>query len=138
MSLTSDEISAAVRNMLRRAELASDAKVDTDHVRAAFTGRSDETLTEVPHIQHYGFHSEPLKGASAVIAALGGRSDGLLCLGIDDHRKRPNLGAGGVAIWHPAGHMVSLVQQKIRVVSGNPVEVAAPSMTINGRRVLTE
>ena len=135
--MNSDEVHAALRNVLRRADLAADSFVDGDHVRAAFTGRDGETFTGVPRVSDYGFHSEPLKGASAVLAALGGRADGLLCLGIDDPRKRPSLGPGAVAIWHPAGHMVSLVQQKIRVVSSVNIEVAAPSMTINGRTVLT-
>lgn len=133
----SRDVDDAIRNMLRRATLSSDATVDDDHVRAAFTARNGEVFSAVPRISDYGFHSEPLKGASAVMIALGGRADGLLALGIDDPRKRPNLGPGGVAIWHPAGHMVSLVQQKIRVVSNAPVEVVAPSMTINGHTVAT-
>jgi phage baseplate assembly protein V len=132
-----DEVGAAVRNMLRRATLAGDASVDADHVRGTFTGRNGETFTAVPRISDYGFHSEPMKGASAILAALGGRSDGLLALGIDDPRKRPSLGPGAVALYNAQGNMISLVQQNIRIVSSQPIAVTAPSMTINGHTVQT-
>jgi phage baseplate assembly protein V len=133
----SHEVHDAVRNMFRRATLSADATVDADHVRGSFTGRNGETFTQVPRISDYGFHSEPLAGASAVLAALSGRSDGVLALGIDDPRKRPSLGPGAVALYNAQGNMISLVQQTIRIVSSQPVAVTAPSMTINGHTVLT-
>ena len=73
----------------------------------------------------------------AILAALGGRADRLTCLGVDDPRYRPNLGAGAVALYNSQGNIISLVQQNIRIVSGQPIAVTAPSMTINGRTVQT-
>jgi len=132
-----DEHAAAIRNMLRRGTLSADATVDANHVRGAFTGRNGEAFTLVPHIQHFGFHSEPLAGATGFLAALEGRSDKLVCLGIDDPRQRPSLGPGSVAFYNAQGNVISMIQRNIRIVSSQPVAVTAPSMTINGRTVLT-
>ena len=128
-----DEVGAALRNMFRRATLAGDASVDADHVRGTFTGRDGETFTAVPRISDYGFHSEPLAGADALLAAIGGRSDSLHCFGVNDPRYQPSLGPGAVAIFDNNEQIVSLVQRKVRIVSATVHEIVAPGgITVNG------
>ena len=129
MFLGADEYRDSIRNMVRRATLSQNATVGSDYVVADFSGRSGERFSGVPISHGYGFHAEPLAGADALLLALGGRSDAVHCLGIDDPRGRPSLGPGAVAIWDNNGQIVSLVQKNIRVVSPTHIHLDAPTIT---------
>ena len=127
-----DELRDGLRNLLRRATLAQNATVGSDQVLATLSGRVGELFSQVPISHAYGFHAEPLAGASALLLALGGRSDCVHAIGIDDPRGRPSLGPGAVAVYDASGQIVSLVQKKIRVVSPTSITLNAPVVYYTG------
>lgn len=64
----------------------------------------------------YGFTSNPMPGAEAIIAFLGGAREHGIVIGTDDKRTRPSGGqAGQVTLWHYAGHKIKLLLTKIAI-----------------------
>ena len=130
----SDEHHDAIRTGLRRATLTSLDTGDADHQRASLDGLTGESLRNVVRPMDFGFYSEPMAGASAMLMMLGGRSDRAHVLGFDDPRYRPQpLGAGSSAIYDATGNIVSLVQRKVRIVSPGDIYLQAPNIHIVGQ-----
>lgn len=72
----------------------------------------------VEHFQQYGYTSVPLPGAEGIGLAVGGSTDHMVVISIDDRRYRlRGLAPGEVALYDDLGHKVHLTRDGI-VVNG--------------------
>ena len=92
----------------------------------------------------FGDHSNPKPGSHVLFARLGGGSDRVVILGLDDAAVGPrDLRPGERAIFDASGNIISLVQGKIRVVASGDFELVASgavtiqsaSLTHNGKNI---
>lgn len=83
-----------------------------------------ETKDGVERVQQYGFTSHPLAGAQVILACLGGNRDHPVAISVDDHRHRPALQKGEVAIYMADGSNITLK-------TGNKIEMNTAELTVN-------
>lgn len=89
--------------------------------------RADEVRDNAEHFQHYGLTSVPFPGAEGIGLAVGGSTDHVVVINVDDRRYRLRcLQAGEVALYDDMGHQVHLTRNGI-VVRG-----AGQVVTITG------
>jgi phage baseplate assembly protein V len=82
------------------------------------TIRADEVRANAEHFQHYGYTSVPLPGAEGIGLAVGGSTDHLVVINIDDRRYRPKgLAEGEVMLYDDQGQKIYLTRNGI-VVDG--------------------
>ena len=93
------------------------------------TGKN-ETLTDIEHREPYGFSSRPLKGADAIVLAIGGNISHSLALMLSDRRNRlTDLAEGEVALYDDQGQSI--------VLRRSGIEITAPlGYTITGNGTL--
>ena len=92
------------------------------------TLRADEVRDDAEHFQHYGFTSVPLPGAEGIGLAVGGRTDHMVVINIDDRRFRlKGLPGGEVAIYDDLGHQVHLTRAGI-VINGGGHQVVMTNL----------
>lgn len=102
-----------------------------------------ETLSgeviEVPRIQDYGITSVPLPGAKGVVVAVGGNTNGYVCIKADDKNHRlVGLKAGEVALYDNQGQMVYLKQNgQMHIVANTQVTATVPLFRIEGNLEVT-
>lgn len=91
----------------------------------------DELLTDVEHLEPYGYTSRPAAGAEALLAALKGSPahTAVLVLGGRAFRLK-NLAEGEVAIYDDLGNVVHFMRDKIRVNAVTHLEATAPTTHI--------
>lgn len=95
--------------------------------------RADEVRDGAEHFQHYGFTSVPLPGAEGVGLAVGGSTDHLVVLNIDDRRyRKTGLAAGEVALYTKWGDFILLKEGEIQIVHATKVTITAPLVQVNG------
>lgn len=95
--------------------------------------RADEVRDAAEHFQHYGFTSVPLPGAEGVALAVGGSTDHIVVLNIDDRRYRQRgLAAGEVCLYTRWGDRIILRESGIEIVHASQVTITAPLVQING------
>lgn len=119
-----------LRAMIRRVILEEIDTTGAQHL-ARVSGLASETLKDVPRVKDFGFSSSPPAGATALIAALGGRSDRSMIFGIDHPDFGPrDLAPGHAAIYDAYGNIVSLVETEIRMVATTKIHLKAPTITL--------
>ena len=97
-----------------------------------------ETLSgeviEVPRIQDYGITSVPLPGSKGVVVAIGGKTNGYVCIKMDDKRYRQvNLKPGEVALYDNQGQLVHLKEGGLMdLVAITQITAKVPSFRIEG------
>lgn len=96
------------------------------------TALADETWDRVERFQEYGFTSNPLPGAEAIIASVGGRRNHAVAVAVDDRRYRKrNLLAGEVALYTHLGDYIHLKNGRIvEIVAGTRVRAVAPEVEV--------
>lgn len=100
--------------------------------------RADEVRDEAEHFQHYGFTSVPLPGAEGVALAVGGSTDHIVVLNIDDRRYRVRgLAAGEVCLYTRWGDRIVLRESGIEIEHTSQVTITAPLVQINGNLQVT-
>lgn len=100
--------------------------------------RADEVRDEAEHFQHYGFTSVPLPGAEGVALAVGGSTDHIVVLNIDDRRYRARgLAAGEVCLYTRWGDRIVLRESGIEIEHTSQVTITAPLVQINGNLQVT-
>lgn len=72
---------------------------------------------QAEHFQHYGFTSHALPGAEGIGLSIGGSTDHLVVINVDDRRYRLSLESGEVALYDDLGHKVHLTRDGI-VIDG--------------------
>lgn len=102
-----------------------------------------ETLSgeviEVPRIQDYGITSVPLPGAKGVVAAIGGKTNGYVCIKMDDKRYRQvSLKPGEVALYDNQGQLVHLKEGGLMdLVAITQITAKVPLFRIEGKLDVT-
>ena len=127
-----------VRTMIRRVTLEQ-VYDEEGQQRMKVRGLASETLDKVVRVQPYGFTSNPPKGSTGLLLALGGRADRAMLLGIEKDDLRPKAQTPGhVAIYDGDGQIVSLVEQTIRIKGASEIraEVGSATITQNGSSVV--
>ncbi len=133
-------IARRVRLMARRAvvRLVYDDPKMQELQLSIFSG---EVRDKVERFQDYGFTSHPIKGAEAVVLALGGNTDHGAVIRVDDRRYRiTGLAEGEVALYDDQGQMVVLKRDKTIHITGTDhliadigtdAVVTCPQVTVN-------
>lgn len=106
-----------MRRMLTRVvlKLADDSPKMQAHQVESYDG---VVRDQVEHFQHYGFTSVPHPGAEGVGLSIGGSTNHMVVLNVDDRRYRmKGLEGGEVAIYDDQGQSVHLTREGI-VVKG--------------------
>lgn len=94
------------------------------------TDEGGAPLSDVPHLQPYGFGSAPPTDAVAVLSLVGGRPIAIL---LDHGQFRLELLPGEVALFNDKGDSVRLgTDRKITVVAGAEVVLDAPQVRVLG------
>lgn len=135
-------VAGRVRLAIARAvvNLVNDAtKMQTVQVQLG----ADQVRDRVEHFQHYGFTSVPLPGAEGIGLAVGGSTDHLVVINVDDRRYRITLQAGEVALYDDQGQCVKLGRDGMVHVKANTllkleapgVQIVSATFTHNGVNV---
>jgi phage baseplate assembly protein V len=137
---------SAINSLARKIRLALGRAIvkladDTRKIQQLqVTALKNEVRSKINRYQNYGFTSNPLEGAEAVIASVGGNRSQMIVIVCDDgrHRKR-NLARGEVALYTDEGDFILLKRGRaIEVVAGNKLKVNAPVSEISGDVVVGE
>lgn len=95
--------------------------------------RADEVRDQAEHFQHYGFTSVPLPGAEGVALAVGGSTDHVVVINLDDRRyRKKGMAPGEVAIYTKWGDEIWLRDGEIHIKHATKVSITAPLVQING------
>jgi phage baseplate assembly protein V len=91
-------------------------------------------IIEVPRIQNFGHSSVPLKGAKGVVAAIGGKTNGYVCVAMDDVNTRVTGLKDGESISYDAfGQYMHFKEDgRIEQKANNEVTVIVPKYRIEG------
>lgn len=94
--------------------------------------RAGQVRDAAEHFQHYGFTSVPFAGAEGIGLAVGGSSDHLVVINIDDRRYRlKGMEAGEVALYDDQGQFVKLGRNGVVTVSAAAqLRLVAPDVDI--------
>ncbi len=120
-----------VANMVSRAVLSGID--DSTRMQLLQVGLlSEETRDGIERFQNYGFTSNPLTGAEAVVVFVGGRRDHGLAIAVDDRRYRlRNLESGEVAVYTDQGDSIVIRRGgTIEVTGATAVVLDAPSVEL--------
>ena len=80
------------------------AKMQTVQVRIA----ADEVTQDLEHFQPYGFTSQALAGAEAIVLAVGAQYEGRVAIAVSDRRSRPKVQAGESVLYDDQGQLVAI------------------------------
>lgn len=96
-------------------------------------------IIEVPRIQDFGFTSNPVKSAKAVVAAMGANTNGYVVLKVDDGRYRmTELKPGEAAMYDSQGQFIHLKEGGIIEITGLTQLVAkVPNFRVEGNLDVT-
>lgn len=123
-------VAGRVRLAIARAvvNLVNDAtKMQTVQVQLG----ADQVRDRVEHFQHYGFTSVPLPGAEGIGLAVGGSTDHLVVINVDDRRYRITLQVGEVALYDDQGQFVKLARDGVvHAKAVTLLKLEAPSVQI--------
>jgi phage gp45-like len=104
---------------------------DGDQQTVTLYGVGGEELTKVHRVQHFGLSSAAPAGSHGIGMALHGRRDLVVSLGLESAQYRPkSTPVGGTMLYDMFGSTVSLVQQNLRIVHSQKVEVICNGATI--------
>lgn len=94
---------------------------------------ADVVRDDAEHFQHYGFTSVPLPGAEGIGLAVGGSTDHLVVINIDDRRfRKKGLAEGEVCIYTRWGDHILLREGEIVIKHATKVTVDAALVAITG------
>jgi phage gp45-like len=91
-------------------------------------------VVEVPRIQDFGFSSVPLKNAKAVVGAVGGKTNGYVCIKMDDKNVRAKGLKPGESIQYDAFGQYTHFKANgtIEQKANNEYKVIVPKMRVEG------
>lgn len=89
-----------------------------------------ELRDNIERAQNYGFTSNPLAGADAIIVCCGGAREQAIAIVVDDRRYRVNLQPGEVAIYDDRGNSIKLLESMVIVSAVDHLEATAPTTKI--------
>lgn len=112
---------------------------DADSIQTVQVETLSGEVVEVPRIQDYGITSVPLPGAKGVVVAIGGKTNGYVCIKMDDKRYRQvNLKPGEVALYDNQGQLVHLKQGGLMdLIANTKITAKVPLFRIEGKLDVT-
>lgn len=98
----------------------------------------DEILANVERIQEFGFSSNPLPGAQAVLLCVGGHRGHPIVIATDDKRYRKNTLAGGeTSIYNSAGDYIWIkADGTIEIKASTRVTITSPEVHMTGNLIV--
>jgi phage gp45-like len=97
------------------------------------TLRADEVRAGAEHFQHYGFTSVPLPGAEGIALAVGGSTDHVVVINVDDRRyRKKGLLPGETCLYTKWGDYILIREGEIVVKHATKVVIDAPLVEITG------
>ena len=120
-----------LRSLLRLAVLIrSDS---TQAVQTLQVSIGSEILTDIEHLEPYGFTSRMKAGAEVLVAALKGNPGHAVAIVVGGRQFRlTDLAKGEVALYNDLGNVIHFMRDKIRVNAVTAIDVTSPATTING------
>lgn len=101
-------------------------------------GLADEVLSEIEHLQEYGFTSRPHDDAEGILISFSGNRDHTVAIAIDDRRYRIKLEKGEVALYTDEGDKIHFKRGRIiEVVGGEKVQVDTKVAEVNAETSAT-
>ena len=99
----------------------------------------DGEVGTAQRFQNYGFTSNPLQGAEAVVASIAGARSHRVVLAVEDGRYRlKNLQPGQVAMYTDEGDSIVFARGRIiQVTAGNELDVSAPVVKVSATTSVT-
>lgn len=135
-----DPIKRRVHLMISRAVMS--ALVDTSGRQfVQVSALKGETKDNVERVQQYGFTSNPLSGAQAIMLCLGGNRAHPVVTNVDDPRYRPtDSEAGESGCYHYEGHRIRLMQngivqiecERLIVQATDQIRFETPKLDVTG------
>lgn len=95
-------------------------------------GLAGERFPRVHRVEPHGFTSHPVAGGIATLMQARANRDSLYAMGGANPELVPVLGLGGAAIYDHLGTVVSVVQNKVRIVAADSVTITAPTIVLDG------
>lgn len=96
------------------------------------TGLAGERMPRVHRVEPHGFTSHPVAGGIATVMQARHRRDSVYAMGGANPGLVPQIGMGGSAIYDHLGNIVSIVQNRIRIVSAEEVTILSPKIVLDG------
>jgi phage baseplate assembly protein V len=97
------------------------------------TLRADEVRANAEHFQHYGFTSVPLPGAEGIGLAVGGSTDHVVVINVDDRRyRKTGLLPGETCLYTKWGDYILIREGEILVKHATKVVIDAPLVEMTG------
>lgn len=99
----------------------------------------DGEVDQVQRFQEYGFTSNPLQGAEAILAAIAGVRGHMVAIAVDDGRYRlKNMQSGEVALYTDEGDCIHFKRGRIvEVIAGSALKVTSPDVTVTASSKVT-
>ncbi len=95
-------------------------------------GLAGESFPRVHRVEPHGFTSWPVAGGIATLMQARANRDSLYAMGGANPDLVPQLGRGGSAIYDHLGNIVSVVENKVRIVAAESVTIVAPTIVLDG------
>jgi phage gp45-like len=95
--------------------------------------RADEVRDQAEHFQHYGFTSVPVPGAEGIGLAVGGSTDHMVVINIDDRRyRKKGLQEGETCIYTKWGDFILIKEGEITIKHATKVTIETPLAHFTG------
>ena len=131
-----EQITRRLRSLLRLGVLIkSDSSGPVQTLQVAVGG---ETLTDVEHLEPYGFTSKARSKVEVLLAALKGNPSHTVAVCVGDRKFRfRNLAGGEVAMYDDLGHLIHFKRDKMVVTAPAKIELIAPNVEVVGDTTFT-
>ncbi|GGF56775.1 hypothetical protein GCM10007301_15570 [Azorhizobium oxalatiphilum] len=95
-------------------------------------GLAGETFPRVHRVEPHGFTSHPVSGGIATVMQSRSSRDSVYAMGGANPDLVPQLALGGSAIYDHLGNVVSVVENKVRIVAAESIELVSPLIVLDG------
>lgn len=104
-----------------RIELDGAVKHDNGQQFVSGRGFAGDAFEDIHRIEPHGFASHPVKGGIGHLILPRGARDSAYVIGGENPAMRPEIGAGGTAIYDAHGGVISIVNKAVRVVGATTI-----------------
>ena len=104
-------------------------------------GLASDVRDDVEHVEPYGFTAEPIVGAEALIASIGGDRDHTVGIVVADRRFRPRgLKPGEACLYDDLGRRVFLLRDRVLIEGANsPIDITTSAeIRMHGSKLIVD
>lgn len=95
-------------------------------------GLAGERFPRVHRVEPHGFTSHPVAGGIATVMQARANRDSVYAMGGANPDLVPTLGVGGTALYNQHGHIISIVEHDIRLVTSGTIHLQAATIILEG------